>query len=226
MTSTGSKYKPALSYHVLTRWYDAAIAATLPERLIRKKLMDLISPKEGELILEFGCGSGQNLAIGSVRGPRTKWIGIDTDERILKVARKKQALSKEVELMSYNGQKLPFSSSHFDCVFSSLVFHHLESDLKKEALLEIFRVLKPGGRFILADWGLPANRKSRWKFYLVQILDGFKTTEDNVKGTIPSLVERAGFKMLLENDQLETLFGTFRYYTAYRPKTKNRFYYI
>ena len=220
------RYKPALNYHLLTRCYDAVVAATMPERKLRKQLLDFIAPKPGETILEFGCGSGRNLALGSVRGPKTKWIGIDTDNQILKIARQKQAPLRDVELLSYNGKKLPFDGDQFDCVFSSLVFHHLDNDQKKEALLEILRVLKPGGRFVIGDWGKPATKNSRLKFYLIQLLDGFKTTDGNLKGTIPVLMDHIGFKMILENDQLETAFGTFRYYTGYKPKIKNNFYYI
>ena len=52
---------PALGYNFLTAYYDFTIKLTMPEKKFRRLLVDEVSPKAGERILEFGFGTGQNL---------------------------------------------------------------------------------------------------------------------------------------------------------------------
>ena len=54
-------------------------------------------------------------------------------------------------------EKLSFPDETFDVVISRLVIHHLPDDLKRKAFAEIFRVLKPGGHFLVADFNPPTN---------------------------------------------------------------------
>ena len=57
-------YIPALGYNWLTNFYDLAISITMPEKRFRTKLIDHVNPLEGEKILEFGFGTGENLILG------------------------------------------------------------------------------------------------------------------------------------------------------------------
>jgi hypothetical protein len=52
----------------------------------------------------------------------------------------------------------------------------------------------------------------RLVFYLVQLLDGFETTTDNVKGNIPSFIEKAGFSEVKELKKVDTFLGTISIY--------------
>ncbi len=54
----------------------------------------------------------------------------------------------------------------------------------------------------------------RFTFGLVQILDGFKTTNDNVKGKIPQFISNAGFLDVSVSKSINTLIGTFSYFNA------------
>ena len=54
----------------------------------------------------------------------------------------------------------------------------------------------------------------RFTFGIVQILDGFKTTNDNVKGKIPEYIASAGFKNVLITQSINTSLGTFSYFKA------------
>ena len=51
-------------------------------------------------------------------------------------------------------------------------------------------------------------------FYLVQLLDGFKTTNDNVNGLLTQFISEAGFQNTNEVDFINTSIGTYSYYTA------------
>lgn len=71
-------------------------------------------------------------------------------------------------------EKLPFPKASMDVVISSLFFHHLTTNQKREALEEICRVLRPGGTLHVADWGKPSNFLMRLTFLIVQFLTVLK----------------------------------------------------
>lgn len=67
---------------------------------------------------------------------------------------------------------------------------------------------------VVADWGKAANRRMRLAFGLVQLLDGFKTTNDNVQGRMPDFIREAGFQNVVVAGSINTAIGTFSYFTA------------
>ena len=113
-------------------------------------------------------------------------------------------------------QELPYEDASFDVVISSLFFHHLTQDNKMLALHEISRVLKPNGVLFISDWGKPLNWLSRASFLLVQCLDGFETTRENVKGMLPSLVEKASFENVRIVSEFVAPLGTIALISATR----------
>jgi len=54
-------------------------------------------------------------------------------------------------------------------------------------------VLKPGGELHVADWRKAQTMMQRLLFLSVQLLDGFETTADNVRGLLPEIIAEAGF---------------------------------
>jgi len=206
-------YIPALGYNWLTNFYDLAISITMPEKRFRTKLIDLVNPLEGEKILEFGFGTGENLILGVNRNSNVQFKGLDIDPKVKRIAEKKfKANSIDVRLDIYNGGKFPYQNNAFDKVFSSLVFHQLDAKTKESSLNEIHRILKPNGVLIIGDWGKPRSKMMRIMFYFVQILDGFATTKDNVDGKLPTYVEKSGFMDVVETGYINTKIGTYCYY--------------
>ncbi|WP_160711772.1 class I SAM-dependent methyltransferase [Chitinophaga solisilvae] len=209
------KYIPALGYDQLTGYYDLIVRLTMPEKEFRKRLIDAVAPHSGETILEFGAGTGQNLIALQQRNNQIRLTGVDIDPKVNAIAARKIAKHGfRLQLDLYDGATFPYADHSFDKVFSSLVFHQLDSETKHACLQEIYRVLKPGGRLVIGDWGRPASIWMRCAFYLVQLVDGFKTTHDNVKGRMPAFISRAGFKDVCESDFINTGIGTFCYYLA------------
>jgi ubiquinone/menaquinone biosynthesis C-methylase UbiE len=209
------KYIPALGYDFLSEYYDFTIKLTMPEKKFRTKLIDYVEPTAGERILEFGFGTGQNLILLIEREPNAQLQGVDIDPKIKSIAEYKlRKNSLEVPLHIYNGNTLPFTDNSFDKVFSSLVFHQLDSHTKLHCLKELYRVLKPNGKLIIGDWGGAKNKWMRFSFYAVQLLDGFKTTNDNVNGLMPQFISEAGFQNVSEVDFINTKIGTYSYYKA------------
>ena len=84
-------------------------------------------------------------------------------------------------------------------------------------MMEIHRVLKPGGQCIIADWGKPKNRVIRWAFYLVQVLDGFATTASNVKGLLPAMLIDNDFVAIKELYRIPTVLGSISIITSKKP---------
>lgn len=207
---TSQKYIPALKYHWLTKLYDPILDITMPERKIKSYLIDKADFKPEQRVLDFGCGSLTLSILAKKHHPLTEFLGVDVDEKILNIAREKgRQEGINVPVIRYDGSVLPFKDSSFDHVMSSLVFHHLTTEQKASALAEIRRVLKPSGQLHIADFGLPANIFQRVGFYLIQFLDGFKTTTGSVEGVLPDLIFRAGF-FCKEIKLFKTVFGTVR----------------
>ncbi len=209
------KFIPALGYDFLTVWYDATIRLTMPERKFRGLLLNEIDPQTGEKILEFGFGTGANLILVKEKCPDADLRGLDIDPKVKEIAHHK--LQKQrilIPLDLYDGMAFPYSTSTFDKVYSCLVFHQLDADAKFACLGEIHRVLKKGGRLVIADWGEADGRRMRWAFKLVQLLDGFETTNDNVQGKMPGFIRDAGFQNVEIAGSINTAIGTFSYFTA------------
>lgn len=217
-TSNNTDFIPALGYDWLTDFYDLTIKLTMPEKKFRSMLISLLEPKDDEQILEFGYGTGQNLLVANQLNNQSQYFGLDIDPKVRKIADKKlQSFGVSIPLDLYDGGTFPYPDNQFDKVFSSLVFHQLDGISKQNALNEIFRVLRPDGRLLIGDWGKAKSKLMRGAFYLVQLLDGFKTTSDNVNGLLPDYIMKAGFTNVDEAEYINTKIGTYSYYTAQKP---------
>lgn len=210
-TVSTTTHVPALRFDWLTGFYDRLIAATMPEKAFKTALVRQAGVRPGDRVLDFGTGTATLSMLIAEQHPDADVTGVDVDEKVLTIARRKLAESRAtVRLVRYDGKNLPFESRSFDRAVSSLVFHHLTRTQRQRALRELNRVLVPGGEIHIADWGKPASGLQRRLFYLVQLLDGFETTADSVRGILPELLYEAGFDNVEETGKYKTVFGTLR----------------
>lgn len=211
-------YIPPLRFHLATRFYDPLVRVTTREKAVKRALLAQLAARPHESILDLGCGTG-TLALSIARECAAAHVcGLDADTAALAIARSKQA--REGLRVSWSrglAQAAPFPDDAFDAVASSLFFHHLRRDDKLAALREVVRVLRPGGRVVVADWGRPASTTSRILFLAVQALDGFETTRDCVNGILPSLMLEAGLESVATEQEFRTPLGTISLYAAQRP---------
>lgn len=213
-----SKYVPALGFRWLTPYYDAVVGATTRERTFKHALIEQANIEAGQRVLDLGCGTG-TLSIWIKKAHReADVLGVDGDSAVLSLAAHKakqaDALVWFYEAMSYD---LPFPDAHFDRVVSSLFFHHLSWDDKERTGREIYRVLRPGAQLHIADWGKSTNILMRGLFLSIQLLDGFRNTQDNVTGKLVELFEHAGFIGTSQNRTFSTVFGTVSLYSSIKP---------
>ncbi len=106
----------------------------------------------GESVLDVGCGCGVDVLVAATKvGPGGRVVGIDLVAEMLCRAREnlRTAGLDNVVFRKASAQRLPLHASSFDVVISNGAFN-LVAD-KEKALGEVFRVLKPGGRFMIAD---------------------------------------------------------------------------
>lgn len=199
---------PALRFHALTRYYDIVVRATTREETIKKRLVAGIGP--ARRILDVGCGTGTLLSLLRHSHPDAELVGLDADPDIIALARAK--LGDGVEIVQGDATDPPFAAKSFDRIVSSLMFHHLDRAQKLAALAAIAELLTDDGEFHLADWGAPHDPVMRGMFLIVQALDGFETTGDNVRGELPGLFLEAGFSQVDETDRARTPLGSISTY--------------
>jgi arsenite methyltransferase len=115
-----------------------------------------------EQVLDLGCGRGAVLLMAASLLPRGKATGIDmwrTHEQsgnalsVTQQNAQREDVADRVALHTADMQQLPFPDGSFDVVVSSLAIHNIRHpDGRKQALSEAARVLKPGGRLVIADF--------------------------------------------------------------------------
>ena len=212
-----ARFVPALGVHFLTPLYDTVVAVTTREQTFRSALIAQAVTRAGLDVVDVGCGTG-SLAVAIKRvAPGTRLSGVDGDPAVLQVATDKaRSAGVEISFTRAWADELPFADASFDRVVSSLFFHHLDWRGKQRAAAEAHRVLRPGGELHVADWGHPSSRVMRALFLVVQALDGFASTRDNVKGRLPSLFREAGFERVEQTLNVDTPIGTIALYRAVR----------
>jgi SAM-dependent methyltransferase len=126
------------------------------------------SGHRGERVLEIGCGTGCDLLQFAKHGALA--TGVDITPKHLQLAR--QRVGNLATVVEGDGRSLPFPDASFDYVYSHGVLHHSEEPRK--IVEEIFRVLRPQGRFnvhvyalasYVTVWGLLRHGRD-WKLWI------------------------------------------------------------
>lgn len=126
MKNKAVPYTPALSHDWLTPLYDSLIRWTMPEYAFKRRLIGHARIKSNHLVLDLGCGTATLTLLIKRNHPDATVAGIDGDEEILGIAKRKANESGlDVRLHQGMAFNLPYSDASFHRVLSSLVFHHL-----------------------------------------------------------------------------------------------------
>ena len=154
--TTGHVLHKALGYDLLV-W----LLLGGRERAFREKLVRLARLAPGEAVLDVGCGSGTLAIAAKQRVGATGVVhGIDpSPEMIARASRKARKANFDVAFANGVAEKLQFPDAQFDVVLSTMMLHHLPRDLRAACVREARRVLGPGGRMLVVDFGATSSER-------------------------------------------------------------------
>jgi ubiquinone/menaquinone biosynthesis C-methylase UbiE len=152
-------------------------------------------------VLDLACGTGR--ALRMIRGmlPKVKLHGIDLSEAYLRKANQllSQLPGELPQLTQGAGEALPYVDNYFHALTSVFLFHELPAPIRQQVINEAFRVVKPGGTFIVCDSIQLSDSPE-----LEAMMEGFPATFHEpfywnyVQDNLIERLETAGFKLISE----------------------------
>ncbi|HYA01475.1 MAG TPA: methyltransferase domain-containing protein [Candidatus Binatia bacterium] len=134
----------------MARRYDRAPGQFLLQRIDGTVARALTSATgTPRLIVDVGCGTGRLLEALLSDVPEAELVGVDPAPGMIEVARDRFASEPRVRLEVATAERLPLRDGSAEAVITTLSFHHWEQ--QGASLREVARVLRPGGRLLVAD---------------------------------------------------------------------------
>jgi len=173
------------------RWastYDRHRLQRLVFEPVQRTLLELATAEVPNpvAILDVGCGTGRLLMAAEVRFPGVRLEGIDAAGEMIKQAQAARPAGSKINFQQATAEHLPFPDAEFDLVFSTMTFHHWGD--QRQGIAELARVLKPGGRWLLADF--IATGLMRW------VVRVFRIRRFHERKRLESMLEPAGMTIL------------------------------
>ena len=137
------------------RWagsYDRHFLQRFVFEPVQRTVLDLAAQEVPRpvAILDVGCGTGRLLRSAEGRFPGATLEGVDAAIEMVKHAQAVSPARSRIRFQKAIAEKLPYADAQFDLVFSTMTFHHWDD--QEHAIAEVGRVLKPNGRWVLADF--------------------------------------------------------------------------
>jgi ubiquinone/menaquinone biosynthesis C-methylase UbiE len=206
------RYLPGMGRDWLLPLYDP-FTRLIGVDAAHRELAEQAGLESAQRVLEIGCGTGNLALLAKRMRPQVEVVGLDPDPKALAyAARKARRAGLTLQLDRGFADELPYPDGSFDRALSSLMFHHLEADLRLPSLREIRRVLRPGGSLHLMDF----VGDSHHLHGLARFARRSRTLQDNWDDRIPTLMCEAGFSDPAETGHLTKRIGRLTYYRATR----------
>jgi predicted CoA-binding protein/ubiquinone/menaquinone biosynthesis C-methylase UbiE len=138
-------------YSRLAPFYE--IWARVAESRPRKRVLELAAVRDGETVLEVATGTGAQLTALGRRNRSGRTVGVELADGMLVQTRKRlqRAGLERVELHKASALELPFEENSFDLAVNSYMLDLLPKEEIPQALSELERVLREGGRLVLSN---------------------------------------------------------------------------
>ncbi len=186
----------------LMGWFCDTFVFRGQVRELRQRTATLARMQPGDAVLDVGCGTG-TLAMEVARrvGRACRVAGVDPGTQQIARARRSAARRNlPIDFQIGVIEQLPFPDQTFDVVLSTLMMHHLPTPLKRQGLAEIARVLKPGGRLVIADFKRKKDRAGQ----AARFHAGGSSMQD-----LAALVKDAGFSQVETEEMRLPRFSAF-----------------
>jgi ubiquinone/menaquinone biosynthesis C-methylase UbiE len=214
MAHTHRHFVPAAGADWALPLYDP-LTRLLGTRSAIARLVEQAELAPGQRVLDLGCGTGATTLAAKRACPGIEIVGLDPDPKALARAHRKAGRAGlAIELREGFGDALPFPEGSFDRVLSSFMFHHLEREQKPAVLAEIRRVLRPGGRLHLLDFGGSGHG---FGAFLARLVHREESLRANEADELVARMRESGFPQAKDVEQRGSLAGQLTYYRAERP---------
>lgn len=130
------------------------------DRTFREAILDLAGAGPGTDLLDVGCGTGTLALSACARVGSGKVRGTDISEPMLEAARRKARRARSaVSFLHADAAGLPFEAGSFDIVTMTTAMHMIPAGARQSSIEEMARVLRPGGRALIVDYGGPISER-------------------------------------------------------------------
>ncbi len=231
MKQTKSRHKIAQMFDQIAVEYDRTnrYLSLGQDFRWRKSLKKYLPQKESLVVVDLACGTGNQIA--AIDQPNIKFYGIDISKEMLKIAKKKLGDNDRIELMIGSALQIPLDDEVADAVTISFGIRNVSDPAR--CLMEILRVLKPGGRILILEFSIPQSNFVRFfsDFYVHKIVPwmGKKITKKQLpytylSDTIEEFYSGESFVQLMEDNgfihtsQKTMNFGTVSLYIGEKPQ--------
>lgn len=145
-SDTGLVMEGMRRYNLFTTVFFLGRHGRLIDELVRAS-----GASPGDDVVDIGCGPGKLVrALGTRVGPRGSAVGVDPSASAVAYNSRRDRRPNHRYIQA-PAQELPFPDATFDVVTCTFVMHHIPEPHREAALGEMWRVLRPGGRLLLAD---------------------------------------------------------------------------
>jgi demethylmenaquinone methyltransferase/2-methoxy-6-polyprenyl-1,4-benzoquinol methylase len=179
-----------------------------------RKQLERVLERSDATVLDVACGTG-DLSIELRGGARARVIGTDFCRPMLAIADKKSAaLDLAIPYIEGDALNLPFADSKFDALTIAFGLRNLASF--KDGLVELRRVLKPGGKLVVLEFSSPVipGFRGLFRFYFTNVLPRIGGVVSGSRGAyeyLPDSVSRFPDQKDLSKMMEETGFGNVAY---------------
>ncbi len=167
------------------------------ERRLRELAINWLEPQPGDKIIDICSGSGTlSIMLADVLRGEGEVIGIELSPDLIKKTRKKK-IPPGLKFIHGDAQNINFPSNYFDKAVIFGALHETPYEVRRNVLVEAYRVIKPDGHIFFLEHNQPVKK---WKATLFSIMERFnpeyKTYKDLLKRGLINQIKQAGFEIV------------------------------